>query len=94
MIFLDSQSLYKYLFHISLQALCHFNVIINMNWQSFYFKEKIKQGALLMVNRRKISIIGAGHTGGTLAFILAQKELAEIVLIERQQSEGWLKERR
>ena len=45
MIFLDSQSLYKYLFHISLQALCHFNVIINMNWQSFLiFKEKIKQG--------------------------------------------------
>lgn len=44
-----------------------------------------------MVNRRKISIIGAGHTGGTLAFILAQKELAEIVLIERQQSEGMAK---
>lgn len=44
-----------------------------------------------MVNRRKISIIGAGHTGGTLAFILAQKELGDIVLIERQQSEGMAK---
>ena len=42
-----------------------------------------------MVNRRKISIIGAGHTG-TLAFILAQK-LGDIVLIERQQSEGMAK---
>ena len=56
--------------------------------------KKIKQGALLMVNRRKISIIGAGHTGGTLAFILAQKELGDIVLIERQQSEGMAKKER
>ena len=47
MIFLDSQSLYKYLFHLSIQKLCHFNVIINMKWQSFLiFKEKIKQGGI------------------------------------------------
>ncbi|MBX5319045.1 MULTISPECIES: malate dehydrogenase [Staphylococcus] len=44
-----------------------------------------------MSTRRKISIIGAGNTGSTLSFILAQKELADIVMIDRPQSEGFVK---
>lgn len=41
--------------------------------------------------RRKVSIIGAGNTGATLAFILAQKEMADIVMIDRPQSESLVK---
>lgn len=44
-----------------------------------------------MSTRRKVSIIGAGNTGSTLAFVLAQKELADIVMIDRPQSEGFVK---
>ena len=44
-----------------------------------------------MNTRRKVSIIGAGNTGSTLAFVLAQKELADIVMIDRPQSEGFVK---
>ncbi len=38
--------------------------------------------------RKKISIIGAGFTGATAAFIAAQKELGDIVLVDRPQSEN------
>ncbi|MCM3283693.1 malate dehydrogenase [Staphylococcus capitis] len=44
-----------------------------------------------MNTRRKVSIIGAGNTGSTLAFVLAQKEIADIVMIDRLQSEGFVK---
>lgn len=44
-----------------------------------------------MNTRRKVSIIGAGNTGSTLAFVLAQKEIADIVMIDRPQSEGFVK---
>jgi malate dehydrogenase len=32
--------------------------------------------------RRKVSIIGAGYTGSTTAYMLAEKELADIVLVD------------
>lgn len=38
--------------------------------------------------RKKISIIGAGFTGATAAFIAAQKELGDIVLVDMPQSEN------
>ena len=44
-----------------------------------------------MKTRRKVSLIGAGNTGSTLAFVLAQKEIADIVMIDRPQSEGFVK---
>ncbi|MGO1988606.1 malate dehydrogenase [Mammaliicoccus vitulinus] len=39
------------------------------------------------MTRKKISIIGAGFTGATAAFIAAQKELADVVLVDMPQSE-------
>ncbi|EKU48584.1 malate dehydrogenase [Staphylococcus massiliensis] len=43
------------------------------------------------MSRKKVSIIGAGHTGSTLASIVAQNELADVVLIDRPQSEKSVK---
>lgn len=40
------------------------------------------------MTRKKISIIGAGFTGSTAAFIAAQKELGDVVLVDRPQSEN------
>ncbi|MDU4449983.1 MAG: malate dehydrogenase, partial [Staphylococcus lugdunensis] len=34
-----------------------------------------------MINRNKISVIGAGNTGATLAFLLAQKEVGDVVIV-------------
>ncbi|MGO2547777.1 malate dehydrogenase [Mammaliicoccus vitulinus] len=39
------------------------------------------------MTRKKISIIGAGFTGATAAFIAAQKELGDVVLVDMPQSE-------
>ncbi|MBF7019996.1 malate dehydrogenase [Staphylococcus sp. 18_1_E_LY] len=39
------------------------------------------------MSKKKVSIIGGGNTGATLAFIVAQQELADVVLIDRPQSE-------
>jgi len=36
----------------------------------------------MTVQRKKISVIGAGFTGATTAFMLAQKELGDIVLVD------------
>lgn len=36
----------------------------------------------MTIKRRKISVIGAGFTGATTAFMLAQKELGDVVLVE------------
>ena len=44
-----------------------------------------------MNKRNKVSIIGAGQTGSTLAFILAQNESADIVVVDRPQSENVVK---
>ena len=38
--------------------------------------------------RKKISIIGSGFTGATTAFLLAQKELCDIVLVDIPQMEN------
>jgi len=43
------------------------------------------------MTKKKISIIGAGNTGATLAFIVAQHELADVVLIDRSDNEGQVK---
>ncbi|RMH61985.1 MAG: malate dehydrogenase [Zetaproteobacteria bacterium] len=32
--------------------------------------------------RKKVSVIGAGHVGATVAFLTAQKELADVVLVD------------
>ncbi len=41
-----------------------------------------------MANRKKISIIGAGFTGATAAFITAQKELGDVVIVDIPQLEN------
>ncbi|MGO1299596.1 MAG: malate dehydrogenase [Staphylococcus equorum] len=43
------------------------------------------------MTKQKVSIIGAGNTGATLAFIVAQQEHADVVLIDRPESEGLVK---
>ncbi|WP_090947617.1 malate dehydrogenase [Parageobacillus thermantarcticus] len=42
----------------------------------------------MTMKRKKISVIGAGFTGATTAFILAQKELGDIVLVDIPQQEN------
>ncbi|WP_062233888.1 malate dehydrogenase [Fictibacillus sp. FJAT-27399] len=39
-------------------------------------------------SRKKISVIGAGFTGATTAFIAAQKELGDVVLVDIPQAEN------
>jgi malate dehydrogenase len=41
-----------------------------------------------MINRKKVSVIGAGFTGATTAFIIASKELADVVLLDIPQLEN------
>jgi len=36
----------------------------------------------LTIQRRKITVVGAGFTGATTAFLIAQKELGDVVLID------------
>lgn len=42
----------------------------------------------MTMKRNKISVIGAGFTGATTAFLLAQKELGDIVLVDIPQAEN------
>ncbi|PAQ16615.1 malate dehydrogenase [Bacillaceae bacterium SAOS 7] len=42
----------------------------------------------MSLQRKKISVIGAGFTGATTAFLLAQKELGDIVLVDIPQADG------
>ncbi|MXO79934.1 malate dehydrogenase, partial [Paenibacillus sp. OT2-17] len=42
----------------------------------------------MSIQRKKISIVGAGFTGATTALLLAQKELGDIVLIDIPQLEN------
>lgn len=42
----------------------------------------------MAIQRRKISVIGAGFTGSTTALLLAQKELGDIVLVDIPQAEN------
>ena len=39
-------------------------------------------------SRKKISVIGAGFTGATAAFFVAQKELGDVVLVDIPQMEN------
>lgn len=41
-----------------------------------------------MTRRKKISVIGGGFTGATTAFLLAQKELGDVVLVDIPQAEN------
>ncbi|MFJ7678764.1 malate dehydrogenase [Peribacillus sp. NPDC097197] len=41
-----------------------------------------------MSTRKKITVVGAGFTGATAAFLAAQKELGDIVLVDIPQSEN------
>ncbi len=41
-----------------------------------------------MLNRKKVSVIGAGFTGATTAFMIASKELADVVLLDIPQMEN------
>lgn len=47
-----------------------------------------KGGIWMGIVRKKISIIGGGFTGATTAFLLAQKELADIVLLDIPEMEN------
>jgi malate dehydrogenase len=38
--------------------------------------------------RKKVSVIGAGFTGATTAFLIGQKELADVVLVDIPQLEN------
>jgi len=42
----------------------------------------------MSLKRKKISVIGAGFTGATTAFILAQKELGDVVIVDIPQAEN------
>jgi len=42
----------------------------------------------MTIKRKKVSVIGAGFTGATPAFLLAQKELADVVLVDIPQLEN------
>jgi malate dehydrogenase len=42
----------------------------------------------MSLNRKKVSVIGAGFTGATTAFLLAQKELSDVVLVDIPQMEN------
>ena len=43
------------------------------------------------MRRKKISLIGGGQIGGTLALIASQKELGDVVIFDIPQSEGMVK---
>ena len=42
----------------------------------------------MTMKRKKISVIGGGFTGATTAFLLAQKELGDVVLVDIPQVEN------
>jgi malate dehydrogenase len=42
----------------------------------------------MSLKRKKISVIGAGFTGSTTAFLLAQKELGDVVLVDIPEAEN------
>ncbi|CAG9619604.1 malate dehydrogenase [Sutcliffiella rhizosphaerae] len=42
----------------------------------------------MTIRRKKVSVIGGGFTGATTAFLLAQKELADVVLVDIPQMEN------
>ncbi|QPA23963.1 MULTISPECIES: malate dehydrogenase [Staphylococcus] len=43
------------------------------------------------MKRKKVSIIGSGHTGATLAFIIAMHGHADVLLVDREKNESVMK---
>lgn len=43
---------------------------------------------MMTMKRKKVSVIGSGFTGATTAFLLAQKELADVVIVDMPQMEN------
>ncbi|WP_105962936.1 malate dehydrogenase [Staphylococcus chromogenes] len=43
------------------------------------------------MKRKKVSIIGSGHTGSTLAFITATRDIADVVLVDREKNKQAIK---
>lgn len=59
------------------------------SWVSLKITYKIIEGVLEMtIKRKKISVIGAGFTGATAAFLAAQKELGDVVIVDIPQLEN------
>ncbi len=48
----------------------------------------------MALKRKKVSVIGSGFTGATTAFLLAQKELGDVVLVDIPQMENPTKGKR
>lgn len=44
-----------------------------------------------MMKRKKVTIVGSGHTGATLAFIIATRDIADVVLVDRKKNEAQIK---
>lgn len=42
----------------------------------------------MSVSRRKVTVVGAGYTGATTAFLIAQNELADVVLVDIPKMDG------
>ncbi len=51
-------------------------------------KAENKGDIFMSLKRKKISVIGSGFTGATTAFLLAQKELGDVVLVDIPQMEN------
>ncbi|ARJ51231.1 malate dehydrogenase [Staphylococcus lutrae] len=43
------------------------------------------------MRRKKVSIIGSGHTGATLAFIVASRGNADVLIVDREKNESVMK---
>jgi malate dehydrogenase len=57
--------------------------LINGNIKSLLlYINQNREELLLTLKRKKISVIGGGFTGATTAFLLAQKELGDVVLVD------------
>ncbi len=54
----------------------------------FNIKPKSKERIQMSLKRKKISVIGGGFTGATAAFLAAQKELGDVVLVDIPQAEN------
>ena len=39
------------------------------------------------IMRKKIALIGGGNIGGTLAYIIASKELGDVVILDRNKAQ-------
>lgn len=48
----------------------------------FEYLQQKKESFLMTLKRKKVSVIGSGFTGATTAFLLAQKELCDVVLVD------------